>query len=69
MLTTLQHFSTAEGLQQSLYVLSEYFENWKLTVNVAKSKIIVFRKGGRLFKEHDNLLADQELKAISKMNK
>jgi hypothetical protein len=37
---------TAEGLQNSLNVLSEYCIRWKLTVNVQKTKIMVFRKGG-----------------------
>jgi len=39
---------TREGLQKSLDSLYEYCCKWKLTVNVEKTKIMVFRKGGRL---------------------
>ena len=39
---------TPEELQKSLNILEEYCDRWKLTVNTAKTKILVFRKGGRL---------------------
>ena len=39
---------TAQGLQKGLDILTEYCTKWKLTVNIEKSKIIVFRKGGQL---------------------
>ncbi len=39
---------SAEGLQNSLNILSDYCQKWKLTVNKEKTKIMVFRKGGRL---------------------
>ena len=39
---------TPQGLQQSLNKLQQYCETWNLTVNVDKTKIIVFRKGGIL---------------------
>ena len=49
------------GLQKRLDILYEYCQRWKLTVNAKKSKIIVFRKGGRLpqnleFKYGDNVI-------------
>ena len=37
-----------EDLQKALNVLEEYCQRWKLTVNTSKTKIMVFRKGGRL---------------------
>ena len=37
-----------EELQKSLNILEEYCERWKLTVNTMKTKIVVFRKGGKL---------------------
>ena len=40
--------NSAEGLQRNLNILHNYCQRWKLTVNVAKTKIIVFRKGGQL---------------------
>ena len=39
---------TAEGLQNGLNILHDNCQRWKLTVNPNKSKILIFRKGGRL---------------------
>ncbi|MCG8047978.1 MAG: reverse transcriptase family protein, partial [Candidatus Thiodiazotropha endolucinida] len=39
---------SAEELQKSLTLLEEYCSKWKLTVNTKKTKVMVFRKGGRL---------------------
>ena len=42
-------FSESEqGLQEGLNILEAYCDTWKLTVNVNKTKITVFRKGGRM---------------------
>ena len=38
-----------EDLQNSLYSLSNYCEKWGLEVNVAKTKVVVFRRRGRVF--------------------
>ena len=40
--------STAEELQHGLNLLSDYCLRWKLKVNVSKTKILIFRKGGIL---------------------
>ena len=39
---------TPVELQKSLDILEAYCDRWKLTVNIAKTKVMVFRKGGRL---------------------
>ena len=39
---------TADGLQNRLNILYDYCQRWRLTVNPNKSKILIFRKGGRL---------------------
>ena len=36
-----------EGLQSLLNELLNYCEAWKLSINVEKSKVLVFRKGGK----------------------
>ena len=36
-----------EGLQSSLSQLESYCKKWKLTVNVSKTKVVIFQKGGR----------------------
>ena len=40
--------NTQEQLQSSLDLLLEYCNKWKLTINVSKTKVMVFRKGGVL---------------------
>ena len=40
--------NTQEQLQNSLDLLLEYCNKWKLTINVSKTKVTVFRKGGVL---------------------
>ncbi len=38
--------STIIGLQRQIDTLSSYTDNWRLDVNLEKTKIVVFRKGG-----------------------
>ena len=35
-------------LQKGMDILRDYCERWKLTVNVNKTKVMIFKKGGRL---------------------
>ena len=37
-----------EGLQKMINSLFNYTQNWNLTVNTNKTKIVVFRNGGKL---------------------
>ena len=39
---------TREGLQTALDNLNQYCKKWGISVNIPKTKIVVFRKGGRL---------------------
>ena len=39
---------TREGLQKGLNDLNDYCKKWGISVNVPKTKVVVFRKGGRL---------------------
>ena len=39
---------TKEGLQEGLNNLHDYCSAWGLTLNATKTKVVVFRKGGRL---------------------
>jgi hypothetical protein len=43
---------SAEGIQYSIDLLQEYCKKWHLTVNLNKTKVIVFNKGGRLYTEN-----------------
>ena len=40
--------TTEEGLQQSVHKLSLYCNEWDLKVNVGKTKVVIFNKGGKL---------------------
>ncbi len=40
--------TSQEQLQKGLDTLYNYCQKWKLTVNTKKTKILIFRKGGRL---------------------
>lgn len=40
--------NTAEDLQKALDLLEQYCNRWRLKLNVSKTKIMVFRKGGQL---------------------
>ena len=42
---------TPDDLQISLNEFCLYYEQWKLNVNISKTKILVFSKGGMLKKE------------------
>lgn len=45
---TVLFSETEQGLQNMLDCIQQYTSKWKLKVNVDKTKIVVFRKGGRL---------------------
>ena len=36
---------SSNGLQSALNVYNDYCEQWKLTVNINKSKVVIFSKG------------------------
>ena len=42
---------STDGLQEGFNILSEYCDRWKLKVNLSKTKVMIFRKGGRLSKD------------------
>ena len=40
--------TTIEGLQEGINNLSKYCSKWGLTVNILKTKIVIFKRGGRI---------------------
>ena len=42
---------SADGLQEGFNILSEYCDRWKLKINLSKTKVVIFRKCGRLLKD------------------
>ena len=56
----------AEELQVGLNLLLEYCNKWKLKVNVNKTKVMVFRKGGILPRNLAFFYNEQQLEIVSK---
>ena len=56
---------TREGLQTGLNNLGEYCRKWGITVNIPKTKIVVFRKGGQLSKFDKWTLLGKEIEVVS----
>ncbi|XP_033218123.1 uncharacterized protein LOC117173592 [Belonocnema kinseyi] len=54
----------AEGLRQMLKTLEKYVKKNKMEVNVTKTKIMVFRKGGKLKKEESRNFNGKELEIV-----
>ena len=57
---------TPDELQRALTILEEYCNRWKLTVNTGKTKIMVFRKGGRLRDNLHFLYNNSQIEIVSK---
>lgn len=57
---------TAEGLQNGLNILFNYCNTWKLSVNIDKSKVMVFRKGGMVRRNLSFTYGDTELEVVTK---
>ena len=55
---------SASGLQNCLNILHDYCQKWKLTVYVDKSKVMVFRKGGRLAQNLVFMYGDIKLEIV-----
>ena len=55
-------------LQNSLNMLSEYCERWGLEVNTDKTKVMVFRKQGRVERDINFYYDDQRLEIVDDFN-
>ena len=56
--------STINGLQNQIYELENYCDKWKLTVNREKTKIVVFKNGGKSSKKEIWFYKDMKLECI-----
>ena len=57
---------TDKGLQSGLDILYKYCQTWKLKVNINKTKVMVFRKGGLLPQNLRFVYDGQNLEIVSK---
>ena len=56
---------TIVGLQRLLYCLESYCKTWKLSVNLAKTKIMVFKAGGFLSKAEKWFFNGEKVQVVS----
>ena len=67
MRTTLLFFSeTEKGLQTGLDILYAYCQSWMLKINIQKTKVMVFRKGGFLPQNLRFMYDGQNLEIVNK---
>ena len=57
---------TEEGLYKGLLLLEEYCDGWKLTVNCTKTKVMIFRKWGRIRQTIRFLYKGEALEIVTK---
>ena len=56
-----------EGLQNSLSQLESYCKKWKVTVNVNKTKVMIFQRGGR-FPQETFTYSGEDLEIVREFN-
>lgn len=56
--------STPRGLQLKIWALKRYFANLKLKVNLGKTRVVVFRRGGRLPKNLKFYFGEDEIEIV-----
>lgn len=65
MMCTVLFSESIEGLQNLLHELNKYCIAWKLSVNVAKSKIVIFRKGGKVKNDEKWVFRNENLEIVN----
>ena len=53
--------SSAIGLQQKLNLLQAFCEDWCLSINIEKTKVLIFNKAGRLVNNHSFVIFGNEV--------
>ena len=59
---------TIEGLQSFLNYLEMFGTKWNLNVNIDKTKIFVFRKGGILNRNEKWIYSGEEIEIVNSFN-
>ena len=59
---------TKEGLQDLLKELENYCKRWNLTVNIEKTKVMIFRKGGRYSQDCSFTYAGETIEIVQNFN-
>ena len=57
---------TEHGFQHGLLLLENYYDQWKLVVNIANTEIMVFRKGGQLRRNMKFMYKGNKIEIVKK---
>ena len=57
-------FTTKEGLQKQLEFVDKYCNDWRLTLNVGKTKTVIFNKNGAALSKNQLKYRGQQVKAV-----
>ena len=60
--------NSASELQDGLDLMSDYCKRWKLKINISKTKVMIFRKGGMLPRNLSFYYDDEPLEIVKKFN-
>jgi hypothetical protein len=59
--------ATTIGLQRAISCIKDYSDEWSLQINVTKTKIVVFKKGGKLSRDEKWRLGGEEIEIVNKI--
>ena len=59
---------TIGGLQKHIASLQEFCDMWKMKVNINKTQIMIFRKGGRIAKNENWCYKNNPLEIVERIN-
>ena len=55
---------SAEDLQTCIHNLEEYCKKWHLSINTAKSKIIIFKESGKILRDYNFVHKNREMEIV-----
>jgi hypothetical protein len=58
---------TIIGLQRAISCIKDFCEEWSLKINVIKTKIVVFKKGGKLSRDEKWQLGREEIEVVKEI--
>jgi hypothetical protein len=59
--------TTTIGLQRAISFIKDYCDEWSLKINVTKTKIVVFKKGGKLSRDKKWSLGGEEIEIVKEI--
>jgi hypothetical protein len=57
--------TTSIGMQRAINSIKEYCEEWNLKINTNKTKIVLFKKGGKLSKYENWKMGGEEIEVAN----